>query len=244
MRKKREKLVIISPSGKEFKLGFLSSCKDGVVLGVSQTRGIGVSHLTVLNKKGLISSHITSQSQDDREYFSPITKKEIVRRIGVLVERQMPFSLTREQMSQNVVYFSRKLFDLFDSLRRALYQKKFTRTEKIHILNFKQVTEKAPKLFKKISDAPQEYFGICKAEELLNDKSKIAGITDSKIFIFRSGRKLYGINFSALMAFDFSLSENHPEARGPLNEIYESFGITQYMKSLEKKRIFEKLFRE
>jgi hypothetical protein len=156
----------------------------------------------------------------------------------------MPFPLTREHLSQNVVYFTRKSFNLLDSLRRAIYQTRITRTEKIHILNFKRVIEKAPKLFKKISDAPQEYFGICKAEELLKDKSKIAGIADSKIVILRHRRKLYGINFSALMAFDFSPSENHPEARSPLNEIYKRFGITQYMQSLEKKKIFEKLFRE
>jgi hypothetical protein len=93
MRRKREKLVIISPSGKESKIGFLSSCKDGVVLGVSQTQGMDISHLTVLNKKGLVSSHITSQSQGDREYFSPITKKEIVRRSRLLLETKCRFRL-------------------------------------------------------------------------------------------------------------------------------------------------------
>jgi len=244
MRKKREKLLIVSPSGKEFEVGFLSPCKEGVVLGVSQKQGIDTSHLTVLNKKGLISSHITPQYEGKREYFSPITKKEIVRRIRLLIENQMLSQLTREQLSQNMVYFTKEFFNLLDSLKRALYQTKNTKTEKIHILNFKRVIEKAPKFLKRITDEPQAYFGVCKVGELLIDKSRIVGIINSKTIVFRHRKKLYGIDFSVLMAFDFTRSENHSETRSPLSEIYESFGITQYMQELEKKKILEKLFKE
>jgi len=244
MKRKREKLVIISPSGKESEIGFLSPCKEGFVLGASQIQGMDTSHLTVLNKKGLISAHITPQYQGDREYFSPIDKKEIVRRYKSLLENQMLSPLTQDQLSQNIAYVTKKFFNLLDSLKRAIYQKRTTKKEKIHILNFKRVVEKAPRLVRKVMDDPQSYFGMCKAEDLLKDKSKIAGMTDSKMIVLRHRRKLYGINFSTLMAFDFFPSKSHPETTSPLKDIYESFGIPQYMQELERKKFFEKLFKE
>jgi hypothetical protein len=94
--RKREKLLIISPSGKEYEIGFLSPCKDGFVLGTSQIEGMDTSHLTFINKKGTISSHITPQYQGDREYFPSITKEEILRRYRLLVENQMLFQLSKE----------------------------------------------------------------------------------------------------------------------------------------------------
>lgn len=242
-RRKKEKLLIITPSGKEYEIGFLSPCKDGFVLGASQIEGMNTPHLTVLNKKGTISSHITPQYQGDREYFPPLTTKEIVRRYQSLVENQMLFQLPQEQLPQNIVYVTKELFNLLDSLKKAIYQKKSTKKEKIHILNFMRATEKAPKLFKRIMDSPQSFFGMCKAGDLLKDKSKIAGITDSKIIVIRYRRKLYGINFSSLMAFSFVPSTNSQEARSPLAEIYESFGVPQYIQRIERKKFFERLLK-
>jgi hypothetical protein len=125
-----------------------------------------------------------------------------------------------------------------------LYQKKVTKKEKIHILNVKRVAEQAPKLLKKITRSPQSFLGMCKAGELLRDRLKIAGITDSKIIVFRYRRKLYGINFSSLMAFTFIPSTNAQEAKSPLMDIYESFGLPQYIEEVERKKFFENLLKE
>jgi len=243
MRRKREKLLIITPSGKEYEIGFLSPCKDGFVLGTSQVEGMNTSHLTILNKKGTISSHITPQYQGDREYFPSITKKEIVRRFQSTVENQMLLQLSQEQLSQNIIYFTRKFFNLLDSLKRAVYRKRITKKEKIHILNFMGIAKKAPKLFKKMMDSPQSFFGMCKAEDLLTDKLKIAGITDSKVIVIRYRRKLYGTAFSSLMAFNFVPSANPQETRSSLTEVFESFGVPQYMQQIEKKKFLEKLLK-
>jgi len=243
MKRKKEKLLIISPSGKEYVVGFLSPSRNGFILGTSQIEGVNTSHLTIINKKGTISSHITPQYQGDKEYFPPITKEEIVRRFQLLVENQMLFQLSQEQLSQNIIYFTKGFFNLLDSLLKALYQKRVTRKEKIHILNIKRVAEQAPKLFEKMMSSPQSFFGMCKAEGLLRDRLKIAGITDSKIIVFRYRKKLYGINFSSLMAFNFIPSTNPPEARSPLMDIYESFGLPQYLEEVERKKFFENLLK-
>jgi hypothetical protein len=243
MKGKREKLVVITPSGKEYEIGFLSPCKDGFVLGTSQVEGIDTSHLTILSKKWTISSHITPQHQGKREYFAPLTKKEFVGRYQSIMEDQMFFTLPQEQFSQNVVYVTRRFFNLLDSLKKAIYQKKTTRKEKIHILNLKRAVEKAPKLYKKIMKSPESFMGMCKAEDLLKDKSKFMGMTDSKIIVVRYRRKLYGIPYSSLTGFDFIPSTTPQEDKSPLTEIFESFGISQYMQQLERKKFLEKLFK-
>jgi len=169
---------------------------------------------------------------------------EIVRRYQSFIENQLVIPFSEEQLSQNIVYFTRKFLNLLDSLKRAIYQKRTTKKEKTHILNFKRAAEKAPRLFKKMTDSPQSFFGVCRAEDLLKDKLKIAGMTDSKIIVIRYRRKVYGINFSDLMAFNLSPSANLQEARSPLTEIYKSFGISQYMQELERKKFLEKLLIE
>jgi len=82
-RRKKEKLLIITPSGKEYEIGFLSPCKDGFVLGASQIEGMNTPHLTVLNKKGTISSHITPQYQGDREYFPPTHYERNCKKVSI-----------------------------------------------------------------------------------------------------------------------------------------------------------------
>jgi hypothetical protein len=40
MSKKKHKLQLISPSGEEYELGFLSPCRDGFVLGTPRVEGV------------------------------------------------------------------------------------------------------------------------------------------------------------------------------------------------------------
>ena len=38
--KKKHKLVLIAPSGREYKIGFLAPSKDGLVIGTPKVKGI------------------------------------------------------------------------------------------------------------------------------------------------------------------------------------------------------------
>ena len=49
--KRKLKLVLISPKGHEYQVGFLSPCRDVFVLGTSQIEQVDSSHLTILCKK-------------------------------------------------------------------------------------------------------------------------------------------------------------------------------------------------
>ena len=240
--KRKHKLVLISPSGYEYQIGFLSPSKNGFVLGITQIDGEETSHLTIIHKKGEISAHITPQTHPkDRQYFLPMNKKEIVARFQSLLENDFVFRLSPEQLSEEVLYITQKVIDWYDSLRKAIYSKKSTRKEVIHTLDFKRLVEKVPRLINEIKESPESFFGLCKARDILVDHSKIAGINNARALIVPIDGKLYGIDFSAFTSFDFTSSMDLREIQNPLMEVYKSMGIPQYMQEIQKKKFLERL---
>ena len=240
--KKGHKLVLISPNGNEYQIGFLTPSRNGFVLGISQVGQEETSHLTVIKKRGKISAHITPQTHpEDRQYFLPMSKKEIVARFQSLVKNNLIFSLSPEQLSEDVLYITQKVIDWYDYLRKAFYRKKRTNKEVIHILDFKRLIEKVPSLIDEIKESPESFFGLCKARDILEDHSKIAGINNARALIVPIDGNLYGIDFSAFTSFDFTSSMDPREIQNPLMEVYKSMGIPQYMQEIQKKKFLERL---
>src|SRR4030042_6111605 len=189
--KKKEKLILISPSGKEYQIGFLSPCPDGFVLGTSQAKKEEGSHLTILRKKGTISAHITSQKlSKERQYFLPFSVKEFTARFQLLLDNKMVFQLSQEQLSEDVMYVTTEFEKWYNALVRALFQKKTTKREIIHVLNFKSLFDKLPKLVDRLKNSPNSFFGLCKAKEMLTNYSIIAGVSKSKILIIPMEKEL------------------------------------------------------
>jgi hypothetical protein len=228
--KKKHKLLVISPGGEEYQVGFLSPCKDGYVLGTSQIKKEESSHLTILRKKGTISAHITPQKPlEERQNFPPFSVKEFTARFRSLLDNKMVFQLSQEQLSEDVMYVTTKFGDWFNALVKALFQKKTTKTEIIHILNFKNLYDQLPQLVNEFRTAPQFFFGLCKAKDMLKDNSIIAGVSDSKILIIPIEKEIIGIDFRVFTNFDFISSMDRSQLSNPLTEFYQSLGINQYI---------------
>jgi hypothetical protein len=242
MRKRREKLLLITPDGDKHEIGFLSPCKDGFVLGTSEIEGVETSHLTVLDKGGEISAHITPQkTTEKRKSFSPITKKEITGRIKSVILKGMVHELTEAEMSENVLYVTQKSCDWFDSLKRAFYRKRILQKEIIHILDFPRLIKRLPVFINEFKQSPKSFLGLCKTSEMLEDRSKVLGLSNSKILIVRHRGRLYGVNLSSLFGFSFDPTLNREEISGPLAEIDKGLGIPQYIEEVQSKNFFQKL---
>jgi hypothetical protein len=238
--KKKHKLLVISPAGEEYQIGFLSPCRDGYVLGTSQIAKES-SHLTILRKKGTILAHITPQQPSkERQYFLPLSVKEFAARFRSLLDNKMAFQLSPQQLSDDVMYVTRKFEDWFNALIKALFQKKTTKKEIVHILNFKNLLDQLPRLVDEFRTAPESFFGICKAKDMLKNNSIIAGISNSKILIIPFEKKLIGIDFKVFTNFDFIPSMDKSQLSNPLTELYQSLGITQYI----QQEVMEKKFLE
>jgi len=243
LKRKKHKLYIITPSGEEHQLGFLTPCKDGFVLGTPHTEGIETSHLTTIFKRGLLSSHITPQDQvQDRQYFPPISKEKIVEKVKALTEENIISQLPTAQLSENVFYVTQKLLDWLESLINTLYEKKISLIEVIHILNFKKLLRNVPRYIEELKKSPYSFFGVCKAREILDDNSKVCGITESGLVITPLDDQLYCIDFSLFTSFSFVPTMEEKKVSTLFDEIYRSMGVSQYMEEVQKKRFLEKLF--
>lgn len=241
--KKKERLILVSPSGKEYPIGFLSPCTDGFVLGTSQTRKEEGSHLTILRKKGTISAHITSQKlSKERQYFLPFSVREFAARFQLLLDNKMVFQLSQEQLSEDVMYVTTEFEKWYNTFVKALFQKKTTKREVIHVLNFKNLFDKLPKLVDKLKKSPKSFYGLCRVKDMLTNDSIIAGVSKSRILIIPMEKELLGIDLSFFTDFVFMPSMNKSQLRNPLAEFYQSLGITQYIQQeVMEKRFLENL---
>jgi hypothetical protein len=241
-QKRKNKLLLISPTGREYQVGFLSPCRNGFVLGISQIEQVDSSHLTIIRKKGTLSAHITAQRHPkERRYFLPISTTEVAKRFQSLIENKMVFQLSPEQLSEEVFYITEKMGDWYNALIKALYQKKRSEKEVVHILNFKRLIEQLPGLIDKLKESPQLFFGICRAKDILKDSSIIAGFSRSRTLIIPVENELIGVDFRIFTSFDFTPSMNQLEISNPLTEIYQSMGIPQYIREIQERRFLEKL---
>jgi len=240
--KKKHKLRLVAPSGREYEIGFLSPCRDGVVLGTSKVEDVDTSHLTVIVKGETLSSHITPQDRlENRRYFHPMNTQQIVKKFQRLVEEKMVYILPSEKMSQEVMYVTHELEKWFNSIIDILYQEKVTPNEIVHVLNFKKLLGKLPRLIEEIAKAPSTFFGLCKAGEILEDESKIAGITNSRLLLLPFEDQLWCVNLQLLTNFSFNPTLEKEELSSPLDDIYRSMGIAQYLEEVKKKKFLEKL---
>lgn len=213
------------------------------MLGTPHEEGIETSHLTTIFKRGLLSSHITPQDLiQERQYFPPVSKEEIVEKTEALTEEKIISQLTTFELSKNVLYITQKLLDWLESLKDALYEKKISSREVIHILNLKKLLRNLPQYIEELKKSPHSFFGVCEAREILEDNSKIYGMTESGLLVAPFDNQLYGIDFSLFANFSFVPTMEEKKVPTPLDEIYRSMGISQYMEEVQKKRFLERLF--
>ena len=239
-RKKRHRLLLIAPNGEEYLIGFLSPCTDGFVLGTSKLSGEETSHLTIINKGGTVSAHITSQNlSKKRQYFLPSNVKEVSDRFKSLIDDKMVFQLSQHQLSEDVLYLTRKFEDWFNVLIKALFQKKTTKTEITHVVNLKKLFKQIPKLVEELRNSPQSFFGICKARDMFQHDA-IIGISNSKTLIIAVEKELIGVDFRVFTNFDFTPSMDKSQLSSPITDFYQSLGINQYI----QQEVMEKKFLE
>ena len=236
--------MVISPSGKQYEVGFLSPCTDGVIIGTTQIGNEPHSHLTILNKDDELSSHITPQNRLAKsQWFPPMTTNDLSIRVQTLLERKIIYQLSEEEQTEQVMYITQKLAEWYNTLIQAIYYQKVSKKEVIHVIDIKKGIETMPKLIETLKTSFGDFLGSCKANELLSDKTKIVGITNSKKLIIPIDGSLIGIDLNAFLGTNFVPSTFPIQANNPLTDVFDSLGVPQYIQQeIVEKRYLEKLF--
>ena len=237
--RKRHKLIIITPSGEEITVGFMSPSRNGLVLGVSEDN----SHLTIITKKGEISAHITPQEHpEDKRYFPPMTTERLIKSMKSAIEQGLFYRLSASQLSEEVIYISQRFVDWWNSLIKALVRKESSEKEVIHILDVRGFIDKIPKFAEELRESPPSFFGSCKAREILEDNSKALGMmaeNSIKTILYPLDNELYAIDFQLIAGFN--LEPEKQDLSNPIAEIMRSLGISQYMEDIKKRKLLNKL---
>jgi len=232
--RKRHKLIIITPSGEEITVGFMSPSRNGLVLGMSEDN----SHLTIITKKGEISAHITPQEHpEDRRYFPPMTIERLVKSVKSAIEEGLFFKLSASQLSKEVFYVSQRFLDWYNSVMKALVRKETSEREIVYIFDVKGFIEKIPKFVEELRESPFSIFGSCKAGEILEDNSKALGMiveNNSKRFLYPLENELYAIDFQLVAGFNLQ-PEPEQDISNPIAELARSLGISQYIEDIKRK---------
>jgi hypothetical protein len=97
-----------------------------------------------------------------------------------------------------------------------------------------------PDLFQAIKEKPSDFFGICKANEILTDTSKVLGISEAGLLFLPIENTLIGVQINAFLGTELVGLPAIPQADNPLGDIYESLGLPQYI----QKEIFERKYLE
>ncbi len=241
---KKEKLIIVSPSGEKVTVGFLSRCTDGFVLGTPKVGEKSPPHLTILKKDGEISSHITHQDNSAKtQWFPPSTTKDISAKIQELIDQKIIFQMTPDQLPEKIIYLTQKLADLYNQFLKTLYHKEETKKYFLHVIDFQKVIEVVPAFIQELKQNPNAYLGICQPQDFLQDDSKIVGITESGLLIIHDENDLVGLRLNVLMGANFMGMPTPFEGKGVFQEVYQSLGVPQYFQQeIIEKRYLENLF--
>ena len=239
---KKHKLVLIAPSGKKHTLGFIAPSKDGLVIGTPKIEGIETSHLTVLHKEKTLSSHITAQEGEKEVRSFPRLKLEKIKEILLVwVENELLKPLSPEAMSQEAVYFTEKFFNWYKKVESTLYHEEETAKVVFHIIDFKSFLEKFPKLIEELAGSPSSYFGACEIGQILEDESKVIGFTADRSVVIPIEGSLYSATLPLLTGINFEPALDGEQLSNPIDEIFQSMGIPQYLEEIQKKNFLEKL---
>ena len=213
-------------------------------LGPPQIGDTSPSHLTILKKNGKVTSHITYQHHTaKRQWFPLMTTNELSAKFQALIDQKIVFQLTPEEQSKKVVFLTQKLEDWFNSLMAALYQQEVSEKQVLHILNIKNMVKMLPTLIQEIKEKPEDYFGRCLAKELLQDNSKVLGLSESGLLIIPAENELIGIHVKDLLGGNFVGAPTGLQGNNALSDVYESLGLPQYFQEeILENKFLEKIF--
>ncbi|MCJ7507179.1 MAG: hypothetical protein MUO85_00435, partial [candidate division Zixibacteria bacterium] len=156
-----------------------------------------------------------------------------------ILEKKLITPISPEEMSQEVLYVTKKGVNWYNAIQSAFYQKRTTPKFIEHIINLKSLMEKLPKLIEEFTQSPSSFLGLCETSQILKDKSIIFGITETRLVIIPFRRRLYSVNLSLLTNFNFKPTLNGEQASTPINEIVQSMGLPQYLEEIMKKKFLE-----
>ena len=155
----------------------------------------------------------------------------------------MVFQLSPEELPEKLMFFTQNLLDWFNVFMAKLYRREESPKYIIHTLNFKDTIELLPDFMEALKQKSNDFLGICNGAEFVGDKSKVLGMTEAGLLVIQTDGMIIGVRLNILVGADFMGLPAPYEGTNALDEVYQSFGLPQFIeKEIVEKKYLENLF--
>jgi len=225
MKKKREKFGIKFPEGEVQEIAFGSSSSSGAVFGVTHSS----KHITLIEERNAISSHITEQDTKKYNHLGRLSKNEMTGRLWLEILK--PRKLRQSELDQKMTYFTKKWVSFFNIPDEICF--KVTDDKSMTYLDLDAILKYAYSFFQDLQRSPDAYLGICLVRKMLSVDDIECGLLENGKFLLRMDENIYQMDLSSLRE---ALSmQNSSISQNPLLNVLKVLGVTTFGENLTER---------
>lgn len=225
MKKKGERFGIKLPNGKIEEIVFSSPSSSGSVFGVTHSN----KHITLIEGRNAISSHITEQDAKKHNHLGSISKSEMTDRVWLEILR--PRKLKKSELDQMMMYFTKKLGSFLDIPDDVCF--KVTDDKSMSYLDLDAMFKYVYLSLQDLRRSPDAYLGFCSIRQMLSSNDIECGLLENEKGIVRIDKELYEMNLSLLRQALFT--QNNSTSENPLLNIMKALGMVSLRENLTER---------
>lgn len=221
MINKKRGVGIKLPNGQTKTLLYIIPSKDGYILTVPHSD----THVTILDKGIVISSHVTHQLTDEHDHLGELSKSDDFNNV---IDRALRLhKLEENEYDRPLFYLTKKGMNLVNE-RQLVWIEEESKDQIATYIDIPSMISRARDTAIELSKAPESFFGRCRARDLLSNSEVEVGFpgTQDNIGIVDIDGELYEIDLTSFLDM---------KTKSPLHDIFKPLGIPIISNELEKR---------
>jgi len=206
-------------------IAFGSSSSSGSVFGVTHSN----KHITLIEERTAISSHITKQDTKKHNHLGRVSKSEMTDRLWLEILK--PRKLKESELDQTMMYFTKKWGSLLNIPDDICF--KVTDDKSMSYLDLDAIFKYIYSSLQDLQRSPDAYLGFCSVRQMLSSDDIECGLLENGKFIVGIDKELIEMDLSSLRKALFmqssSVSENH------MQNILKALGMISFQENLTER---------
>lgn len=186
--------------------------RDGFIMWTPQSE----KHYTVIDEGSSVSSHVSSEVQDEKYHLGRLEKDVIADEDEFLERLFNPRKMDEEEYSKRVVFLHDDWFSFFSGQSWEMKTEE-TKKEIIQYFDLNEIFEIARKFFDKFADKPFELMWVGQADDILTNDDLEYALTFEQRIIMEFEGDLYELDTAPMNI----LNEDNP-----LSEYFKPLGFS------------------
>jgi hypothetical protein len=181
-------------------------------------------HITTINEKDAVSSHVTLQKEDVREPLGRLDKNVELDEDEMMTDLLKPRKMDKEEYDKPVFYVNKNYQTMVEDNQMDMETEE-TEKEILMYIDLSELFENAQRIVEAIIETNQLPFGVCPARELLFMENVEVGVNEEQFAVMVLDGELWEIETKNLYQFG---REEHP-----WNEYLKPLGVFELLKDVD-----------